>query len=326
MDTPSANLARVARQVIALTHLLVRCDAIDLGLHVRPRSVQLAYLDPPFGVGAAFGARGHEGGARAKGPVAYEDRWPSIDAYIAWLEARVVATRDCLAPDGTMWLHLDHRCVHEAKVLCDRVFGRKAFLGEIIWLTGNGTRGARRGPGMSHQTLLLYAGGGDFIWNARDPNLREPFAPTSLSMHFARVDEGGRRYRERLIGGRTYRYYADEGRARGSVWSDCPAMVANTPLRREATGYPTQKPLKLLQRIVRASSLEHGLVADPFCGSGTTLVAAAKLGRAFVGCDVGELALAASARRLNAEGIGFELRVESESCAHPTRQASIRSS
>jgi site-specific DNA-methyltransferase (adenine-specific) len=291
-----------------LKHLLVRCDAIELGRHVRPRSAQLAYLDPPFGVGAAFGARGRDGGERAQGPVAYEDRWASVGAYVAWLEQRVVVVRDCLASDGTMWLHLDHRYVHEAKVLCDRVFGRKAFLGEIVWLTGNGTRGARRGPGMTHQTLLIYATGRDFIWNASDPTLREPFAPTSLDMHFARMDERGRRYRERIVGGRTYRYYADEGRARGSVWSDCPAMVANTPLRREATGYPTQKPRKLLERIVRASSLEQGLVLDPFCGSGTTLVAAAKLGRSFVGCDVGELALETSAQRLDAEGIRFDLR------------------
>jgi site-specific DNA-methyltransferase (adenine-specific) len=295
-----------------LKHLLVRCDAVELGRHVRPRSAQLAYLDPPFGVGASFGARRRGGGARAKGPVAYKDRWPSVDAYIAWLEARVAVVRDCLATDGTMWLHLDHRAVHEAKLLCDRVFGRAAFIGEIVWATGNGARGARHGPGMTHQTLLLYAAGRDFVWNARDPTLHEPFAATSLAMHFSRVDQEGRRYRERAIGGRTYRYYADEGRARGSIWADCPAMAANTPLRREATGYPTQKPLKLLERIVLASSLERGLVVDPFCGSGTALVAAAKLGRSFVGCDVGELALEATARRLDAEGIRFAQRVESK--------------
>jgi site-specific DNA-methyltransferase (adenine-specific) len=314
------------RRVAALSHLLVRADAIDLGRYVRPRSVQLAYLDPPFGVGVSFGARVQGRGGRAQGPVAYHDRWPSMDAYIAWLEARLAVVRDCLATDGTMWLHLDHRFVHEAKVASDRVFGRAAFIGEIVWATGNGARGARRGPGMTHQTLLLYAGGPDFVWNARDETLREPFATTSLAMHFGHVDADGRRYRERAIGGRTYRYYADEGRARGSIWSDCPAMVANTPLRRETTGYPTQKPLKLLDRILRASSLEGGLVVDPFCGSGTTLVAAAKLGRAFVGCDVGELALDASARRLDGEGIHYELRVDSESCSRPRKPTFTRSS
>src|ERR1700722_18179832 len=117
-------------------------------------------------------------------------------------------------------------------------------------------------------------------------------------MHFTTKDAEDRAYRERTIRGKTYRYYADEGRALGSVWSDCPAMVANTPLRREATGYPTQKPLKLLGRIVRASSREGALVVDPFCGSGTTLVAAAKLGRRFAGCDRGALAVETSAARL----------------------------
>jgi site-specific DNA-methyltransferase (adenine-specific) len=295
---------RGRRRVDAVKHLLVRADAADLGRYVRPRSAQLAYLDPPFGVGASFGARARGAGERAKGPVAYEDHWPSIDAYIAWLEARLAVVRDCLSNDGTLWLHLDHRAVHEAKVSCDRVFGRTAFLGEIVWATGNGARGARRGPGMTHQTLLVYAGGPDFVWNTRDESLREPFATTSLAMHFGRADEEGRRYRERAIGGRTYRYYADEGRARGSIWSDCPSMVANTPLRRETTGYPTQKPLKLLER----------------------LVAAARLGRSFVGCDIGALALDASVRRLDAEGVPYELRVESESCPRPRKRTSIQSS
>jgi site-specific DNA-methyltransferase (adenine-specific) len=308
------------------TSVLVRGDAIDLGRHVRPRTAQLAYLDPPFCVGSSFGARPRSGGWRAHGRVAYEDRWPSIEAYVAWLEPRLAAVRDALGTDGTMWLHLDHRAVHEAKIACDRVLGRGAFLGEVVWLPGNGARGARRGPPVTHQTLLVYAGGRDFVWNARDPALREPFAATSLAMHFTSVDADGRRYRERTIGGRTYRYHADEGRALGSVWSDCPAMVANTPLRREATGYPTQKPLALLDRIVRASSREGALVVDPFCGSGTTLVAAARLGRRFFGCDVGDLAVETSAARLRDEGASFELKLDSASCRTQTTRSSSRSS
>jgi site-specific DNA-methyltransferase (adenine-specific) len=299
---------------VSRPNLLVRCDAVDLARHVPSRSARLAYLDPPFGVGAAFGARPARGGARSEGPIAYQDRWPSTDAYLGWLEPRVIAVRESLAADGTMWLHLDHRCVHEAKGVCDRVFGRGAFLGEVIWVTGNGVRGARRGPAVTHQTLLIYAAGRDAVWNGRDPVLREPFAETSLSMHFTNVDAEGRRYRERVIAGRSYRYYADEGRAIGSVWDDCPAMTANTPLQRESTGYPTQKPIKLLDRIVRASSRSGDLVIDPFCGSGTTLVAAARAGRAFAGCDVGELAVQTAARRLRAEGVGFDLRLESEGC------------
>ena len=289
---------------------LVHGDAVDLAAFVAPASVELAYLDPPFSVGARFTARtrasetrGRETGSGA--PVAYDDRWPSLEAYLAWLEPRISAVRGALSDSGTMWLHLDHRAVHEAKCLCDRVFGRQAFLGEVIWVPGNGSK-RRRGPGMSHQTLLLYAKGADFVWNAGDPALREPFAATSLGMHFRSRDEAGRAYRDRTVKGKTYRYYADEGRALGSVWTDCPAMVANTPIMAEGTGYPTQKPLKLLERIVRASSRPGALVLDPFCGSGTTLCAAARHDRDAVGVDIGRLAITVATERLRAMGVALD--------------------
>lgn len=288
--------------------LVIQCDAADLGGHVKPASAQLAYLDPPFNVGTSFAARPHKGGLRATGRVVYEDRWPSMQAYIAWLELRLAVVHECLDGEGSLWLHLDHRAVHEAKSACDRVFGRRAYLGEVIWVPGNGARGRGRAPAVTHQTLLLYARGKGFIWNGSDPSLREAYAATSLQMHFTQVDEDGRKYRERDIGGRTYRYYADEGRALGSVWTDCPGMVANTPLRRESTGYPTQKPLKLLERIVRASSRPGSLVVDPFCGSGTTLVAGVRLGRAVAGCDIGAIAIETTKRRLAAELAGKGLR------------------
>ncbi len=282
---------------------LVHGDAIDLAEHVKPSSVELAYLDPPFAVGVQFQARTKRGESRAHGKVAYDDTWPSIDAYLAWLEARIRVVYTLLSECGTMWLHLDHRAVHEAKAICDDVFSRDKFFGEIIWAPGNGSK-SRRGPGATHQTLLLYAKD-EPIWNARDAALREPYAATSQSMHFTRRDEGGRRFRERTINGRTYRYYADEGRAIGSVWSDCPAMVANTPLRKETTGYPTQKPLKLLERIVRASSRPRSLVLDPCCGSGTTLAAAAATGRAFIGNDSSPLAITTTRNRLEKACISF---------------------
>lgn len=275
----------------------MQTDAIDLARFVDPASVDLAYVDPPFKVEKSFGARVGARGARAQGPIAYDDTWPSLDAYLAWLEARLDVVRSLLSPRGTMWLHLDQRAVHEAKLLCDRLFGRSHFRGEVIWVPGNGSK-SKSGPGMGHQTLLLYAKGDDPIWNAKDPALRAPFAATSQSMHFKTVDEAGRRYRDRIVNGKTYRYYADEGRALGSVWTDCPAMSANTPLRAETTGYPTQKPLKLLDRIVRASSLPDSLVLDPMCGSGTTLVAAHEAGRRYVGADIGDLAIATAKRRL----------------------------
>src|SRR5262249_1659627 len=208
----------------------------------------------------------------------------------------------------TLYLHLDHRAVHEVKVAADRVFERGAFLGEVIWSPGNGARGAR-GFSVTHQTLLVYARAPEdrkkVVYNAEAPALRAEYAKTSLSMHFRHVDEQGRRYRERVINGKAYRYYADAGRRLGSVWTDIPAMVANTPLRREGTGYPTQKPERLLERIVRAASKPGQVVADLMCGSGTTLVVAAKLGRVFIGGDSSEVAVATTKRRLESAKIPF---------------------
>jgi site-specific DNA-methyltransferase (adenine-specific) len=289
--------------------LLVHGDAVDLARHVPLESAQLAYLDPPFNVGAEFVARTKRGESRGRktrgtSPSAYTDRWPSLDAYLAWLEPRIGVARSLLSARGTMWLHLDQRAVHEAKLVCDRVFGRRAFIGEVVWVPANGSK-SKRGPGMGHQTLLLYGKTSAFVWNAGDPALRGPFAETSLAMHFKNADARGRRFRDRTIGGKTYRYYADEGRAIGSVWTDCPSMVANTPLCEEGTGYPTQKPLKLLDRIIRASTEPHALVVDPFCGSGTALHAAANAGRDAVGADIGDLAVAMTSQRLTDAQIVF---------------------
>jgi site-specific DNA-methyltransferase (adenine-specific) len=290
---------------------VVRGDAKDLARFVPRESAELAYLDPPFAVGAQFTARTKKSEARGRragagSPVAYVDRWPSLESYLAWLEVRVVAVRETLSRAGTMWLHLDHRAVHEAKLVCDRVFGKPAFMGEVIWAPGNGSK-SKSGPGAGHQTLLLYAKTKAYVWNGDDPALRAPFADTSLAMHFKAKDEAGRAYRDRTVNGKTYRYYADVGRALGSVWTDCPAMIANTPLHPEGTGYPTQKPLKLLDRIVRASSRPGALVLDPFCGSGTTLAAAVACGRSAVGVDIGALAIETTSNRLRALGATLEV-------------------
>jgi site-specific DNA-methyltransferase (adenine-specific) len=256
----------------------------------------LAYADPPFNAGGKRSARVGRG-ERLRGEHAYDDAWSSIDAFLHMLEPRLEVVRDALTERGSLWLHLDHRTVHDAKVAADRVFGRPSFFGEVIWAPGNGGK-RRGGPSVTHQTILIYARGKRPIWNGDDPALRESFAATSLRMHFRNVDAEGRNYRERQIAGKTYRYYADQGRRLGSIWSDCPAMRANTPLIAEATGYPTQKPLALLERIVRASSLPASRVLDPMCGSGTTLLAAKNLGRRYAGVDQSALAVRIARQRL----------------------------
>jgi site-specific DNA-methyltransferase (adenine-specific) len=260
------------------------------------RHFDLVYLDPPFNTGRAHAARVSRGG-RSSGKAAYDDQWGGLDGFLAMLGPRLERVRPLLSDRASVWLHLDYRTVHDAKVLCDRVFGREAFQGEVIWVPGNGAR-RRSAPSVTHQTLLIYAPSGSMIFRGDDPILREPYADLSLSMHFRNADADGRRYRERSIGGKTYRYYADSGRRIGSVWVDCPAMRANTPLVQETTGYPTQKPERLLERILRAASDPDSSVLDPMCGSGTTLAVAAGLKRSFVGIDKSELAFALAGQRL----------------------------
>jgi site-specific DNA-methyltransferase (adenine-specific) len=290
-------------------------DALHLCERLVGPPFDLVYLDPPFNVGGSFSARTQEGEARGRrsqrsGPKAYDDAWGGRSGFLAMLRPRLAAIRERMSGHGSLWLHLDHRTVHYAKVLCDEIFGPSAFRGEVIWVPGNGARG-QRGLCITHQTILIFtkdAGpAARLVWNAEDPMLREPFAPNSLSMHFRDRDADGRLSRERTIAGKTYRYYADHGRKIGSVWTDISAMTANTPLCDEGTGYPTQKPEKLLERIIRAASHTGDVVADLMCGSGTTLAVAARLGRSFVGGDTSPVALSIAQARLTRAGVSFGL-------------------
>ena len=286
-------------------NLLIHAEAAKAVASIpRGRVLDFVYLDPPYGVGTEMVARTKVGEARGRkrpgsSPVAYRDG-ADIDELVAMICESAAAIRDHMAETATLCVHLDQRAVHEAKVALDRVFGRSAFLGEVIWTPGNGARG--KGLAVTHQTLLFYVRNGakrrDATWNHAHPMLGEPFAETSLSMHFKTKDSAGRAYRDRVVNGKTYRYYADEGRRLGSVWVDIPAMVANTPLMNEGTGYPTQKPEKLLERLIVATTKDGDTVGDFMCGSGTTLAVAHKLGRCFIGGDMGELAIETTAKRL----------------------------
>jgi site-specific DNA-methyltransferase (adenine-specific) len=259
----------------------------------------LVYVDPPFNAGGKRRARLESGVERVSGTHAYDDHFGSTEDFIAMLTPRLEKMRRCMSERGSLWLHLSHHTVHEAKCAADKVFGRGCFQGEIIWVPGNGGR-RRQGPSVTHQTILIYSRGATLLWNGQDSSLREPFAGTSLRMHFRELDQDGRRYRERVIAGKAYRYYADQGRRIGSVWLDCPAMNANTPLSAETTGYPTQKPEALLTRIIRAASHPGSAVLDPMCGSGTTVAVAVRLGRRGLGIDKSAVACSIARARLAA--------------------------
>lgn len=250
--------------------------------------VDLAYADPPFFTGRDFGS--------------FDDVWDGdLDGYLAWLLERLAELRRTLAPTGQLALHLDWHAGHHAKVELDRLFGRDCFVTEIVWNYGSASGGRAKAnrPVKAHDLIFLYS---------REPGrhtynrLHLPYDERYLRERFCYEDERGRYQRRNRGAGRIDRQYlADSpGVPLSTVWSDIRQTYAMhlVKRRREETGYPTQKPEALLERIVRMASNEGDLVADVFCGSGTTPAVAARLRRRFIACDVSPEAVRIAATRL----------------------------
>jgi DNA modification methylase len=281
-----------------------------------PAKVDLIYIDPPFDTGADFSITADVPETDQPLPKqpsimemkAYRDTWgvtpeerargvTSKDKYLRWFSDTAFLLRDLLADTGLLFVHLDDNIGHEAKVVLDEVFGPERFRGEIIWQLGTGAK-SRKFFSIQHNIILVYSGGDAWTFNHEEKIAREPFAEGSLATHFRHVDANGRRYRVRTVNGKDYVYYADEGRLIGSVWTDISSMTANSPIIDEGTGYPTQKPEKLLERIIGVCSQKNQLVLDCFCGSGTAAVVAEKLGRRWIACDLGRFAIHTTRKRL----------------------------
>ena len=237
----------------------------------------LIYADPPFDVGGPFGkAFTSPRSADRKGE-------KGLAGYLAFLRPRLEQMHRLLAASGCLYLHLDWRRVHYARVLLDEIFGPDNFLNEIIWVYRSGARPGRWFA-RKHDTLLLYARhAGEHIFNRP----REGAYRT----RDLRMSDDGRPYKSTRKGPL---FFHPDGPAMSDVW-EVPFL---STVSKERTGYPTQKPEKLLERIVLASSNEDDLVADFFCGSGTTLVVAKRLNRHCIGCDISPEAVAITKRRL----------------------------
>lgn len=262
--------------------------------------VTLAYLDPPF-----FTGREHHRVHRSRDPKtgevnralapAFDDRWDSLGDYLAALASRVEAARRLLAPHGSLVLHVDPKTSHYAKVLCDEIFGPECFASEIVWRYRRWPSKTRNFQRM-HDVLLRYV---------RDPQveprfnqLYEPLAPST------RATWGDRKQRAVTgASGRRVRSSTTEEPSLGAPLGDVWELSIVAPVARERTGYPTQKPESLLQRLIEACTDPGDLVLDPYMGSGTTLAVALRLGRQAVGLDMGEEAHRVTHERLAAQGI-----------------------
>lgn len=252
--------------------------------------VALAYLDPPFNTGGRFTAGAASGGRGRAGEPTWRDDMDR-GAYLEWMTDRLKATKALLAPNGSLFLHVDPRVSHYLKVALDGIFGLRAFVNEIVWRYRSGGRSTRR-YAAKHDVILWYANGPGWAFHPGDVAVR-----AERRNHMRRsLDEAGNAIRVIRSNGREYRYPECAIAPPCDVWDDISHLNQRDP---ERTGYPTQKPLALLERIIAGSSSPGDLVLDPFCGSGTTLVAARRLGRRWLGIDSSPLAVQLCQKRLD---------------------------
>jgi site-specific DNA-methyltransferase (adenine-specific) len=258
-------------------------------------SFQLIYIDPPFNTGRSqvrtnrssvssetgnLGFQGKRYEQVVKSVLSYDDDFAD---YWAFLEPRLIEAYRLLHETGTIYLHLDYREAHYAKVLMDALFGRECFLNEIIWAYDYGGKSKSRWPA-KHDTILVYVKNpAKYFFDSATVD-REPYMAPGL--------------------------VTPEKVARGKLPTDVWWHTIVSPTGKEKTGYPTQKPLGILRRIISASSRPGDRVLDFFAGSGTTAQAAFELQREFVVVDQNPESIEVITNRLNALGVEYVLQVK----------------
>ncbi len=259
--------------------------------------VDLVYIDPPFATGADFRFMAEIGESNERiskeqsaiEEKAYRDTWRSgINSYLNMMRSRLELIRDLISPKGTIYIHIDWTIGHYLKLVLDDIFGRDNFRNEIIWHYTNKLGTGGNTFDKHHDILFAYVNGKNWTHNALMRPVREQkMQPVTQKIEGKRVwlrDEEGKR---------VYAMSNTETKV-GDVW-EIPYI---NPVASERLGYATQKPEALLENVLRASSHEGDLVADFFCGSGTTLAVAEKLGRRWIGCDLGRWSIHVTRKRL----------------------------
>ncbi|MBU6428835.1 MAG: hypothetical protein KGR26_07495 [Cyanobacteria bacterium REEB65] len=290
---PNAATAAPPNQLILGDNL----DAMTALLRAHAGQVDLAYIDPPFATGASFALRQEVGATAEAGEAdaplavtqAYRDSWKGgLAGYLGMLAPRLELLYELLAPHGSMYIHLDPTASHAVKLLTDEIFGPQCFQREIIWRIGwlSGYKTTARNWIRNHDVLLYYT---------KDPQHFKfnktylPYPPGYLRRDGKEPKGAGIPLED------VWNANAAEFALRGA---DSLNSIQIQSFSLEKTGYATQKNESLLRRVIAASSDPGDVVADVFCGSGTTLVAASRLGRRWIGCDSGAPAIHMARKRL----------------------------
>jgi len=284
----------VEQKDIFKTNQLICGDNLEVLSTIPANSIDLIYIDPPF-----FSNRNYEiiWGDEAE-IRSFEDRFAGdINVYIEWMKDRVMELHRVLKPTGSMYLHCDWHAGHYLKVMMDGVFGYNNFLNEIIWKYFGPTASHNNYP-RKHDNILFYSKTNSdkryFDQRAILVNYDE-----KAIARYDKVDKDGRRYKlYNEKDGTVRKAYIREGR---------PTEVFEIPFvqgtAEERLGYPTQKPEALLEKIIKASSNKGDIVLDAFCGCGTAMAVAQKLGRRWIGIDISPSAIALVKKRLAKLGV-----------------------
>jgi len=290
------------------TNVLYYGDNLEvMNRYIEDNSIDLIYIDPPF-----FSSKAYEIiYGDTKEVRMFEDRWKGdVRYYVNWMEPRLVLMREKLKPTGAIFVHLDWHAVHYIKVSMDDIFGDDNFQNEIIWHYKRYTAASKQLQRL-HDNILLYSKTKEMKFNI----VYEEYGEKSgiRDSHY-KVDEDGKWFRwQKRKNQEPYKVYlSDKGVRLGDVWQ-IPLINASA---KERLGYPTQKPELLLHRIIEACSNPNDIVADFFCGCGTTLAVAQMMGRRWIGCDVSPTALRVVKDRLirygasNIEEVGVPKSVD----------------
>lgn len=272
-------------------------DCLEVLKELDSNTFDLAYLDPPFFTQKIQKLRTRD----RKHEFSFSDIWDSFTEYAEFLSCRLEQVHRVLAPTGSLFVHCDRTAAHVVRAVLDNVFGTDMFRSEIIWHYRRWSN-AQRNLLPAHQNIYFYSKTSDYIFNT----MYQEYSPAT------NIDQILQR-RERDEWGKTV-YARDEhgiiisnGRKKGVPLSDVWDIPYLNPKAQERTGYPTQKPVLLLERIIQLSSNKGDWILDPFCGSGTTLVAAHLLERNAIGIDISDDAL-----RIAKERLAYPMKSESQ--------------
>ena len=276
----------------------------ETGLESMRGKVDLIYIDPPFDSKADYRTKIQLPGVNidSKPTVleqfAYADTWSGTVggedvqgtlAYLRYMYPRLALMRELLSDQGSIYVHIDWHVGHYVKILLDEIFGKENILNDIVW-TYNTRTMASKWFARKHDNLLLYSKNKDtHLFNVDE--VRVPHSQDSL-VQYNKIDEDGRRYKQQSGGDRTY--LNELGQPAGDSWDI--QILGSRDIER--LGYATQKPTKLLERIIKASSNENSIVMDFFGGSGTTAAVAEKLGRRWITSDIGKPAVMITRKRM----------------------------